>query len=124
MAVLNEPASLGDALKWEQSHDYSRKTVTVVSGQDLPALTVVGKITASGKFAAFNQDGVDGTENAAGFLIGAVDASTADKLGVIIERDALVAMDNLVWPADIEVAEKAAAIVELEALGIKAVSLA
>ena len=54
----------------------------------------------------------------------AVDASAADREGVIIERDALVAMDNLVWPAAITAPQKAAAIAELEALGIKAVVLA
>ena len=124
MAILNEPAVLGDALKWEQSNDYSRRKVTIASGQNLALLQVVGKITASGKFAVLNPAATDGTENAAGFLMAAVDASAADREGVIIERDALVAMDNLVWPAGITAPQKEAAIAELEALGIKAVVLA
>jgi len=217
MPTKTEPNVLGDALKWEQSNDYSRKTITVLDGQNLAALQVVGKVAratpttgtagtntgngtcgsvtagqktkvgtytllciaaasnsgtfevkdpdgnilpnatvavayvnpqlnftiadgstdfaigdkftipvaeGSGKYVAFDQDAVDGSEDAAGFLIADVDASAADTLGVIIERDALVAMDNLVWPADITADEKAAAIVQLDALGIKAVTLA
>lgn len=217
MTVKNEPATLGDALKWEQSHEYSRKTVLVLSGQNLAALTVVGKVgrvtpatgtaganTGNGtcgsvaagaktkvgtytltcitaaanagtfsvkdpdgnllpnatvavayanpqlnftladgstdfivgdnftvavaegseKVVAFDPAAINGSEDAAGFLISAVDATSADKLGVIVERDALVAMDNLVWPVGISAPDKAAAIVQLEALGIKAVSLA
>jgi hypothetical protein len=124
MATKTEPATLGDALKWEQDSDYSRKTVTIASGENLALCQVVGKITATGKYAALDPSAVDGTQAAAGFVIAAVDASTADKLGVIIERDALVAMNNLYWTVDIDATEKAAAIVQLEALGIKAVALA
>lgn len=124
MATKTEPKVLGDGIKWEEDGDYSRRKVTIASGNTVALLEVVGKITASGKFAPFNQDAVDGTEAAAGISILAVDASAADAKGVIIEREALVAMENLVWPADIIAGEKEAAIAELEALGIKAVTLA
>lgn len=124
MAVKTEPNSLGDAIKWEEDDNYSREKVTIASGQNLALLQVVGKITASGKYAAFDQDAVDGTEAAAGIMVAAVDASGADTPGVIINDHALVAMDNLVWPSDIEAAEKTAAIAELVALGIKPVGLA
>ena len=219
MTVLTEPNSLGDALKWEQSNDYSREKVTVLAGQVLAALSVVGKVTrvtpatgaadagntgtgtcgsvtagqktkvgtylltciaaasnagtfsvrdpdgnllpdatvgvaytnpqinfaladagaedfivgdkftivvsaGSGKVVAFAEAAVNGSEDPVGFLIAAVDATSADKQGVIIARDALVAMNNLVWPAEISAGDKAAAIAALEALGIKAVSLA
>lgn len=124
MAVKTEPNTLGDAIKWEEDANYSRRQVTIAAGNNLALLQVVGKITASGKYAAFNQDGTNGSENAAGILVAPVDATAADKQGVIIEREALVAMNNLVWPADIEAGEKAAAIAELEALGIKAVGIA
>ncbi len=124
MPVKTEPSSLGDGLKWEQDSDYSRKKVIIASGNSVSLLQVVGKITASGKFAPLDQDAVDGTEAAAGIMVGAVDATLADTAGVIIEKDALVSMANLVWPADIDAGEKTAAIAELEALGIKDVSLA
>lgn len=118
MAVLAEPNRLNDWLKWEQENRYSREKVTIASGQNLSLGQVVGKITASGKYAAFNQDGTDGTEAAAGIVISDYDASTADLEGVIICRDAIVVEDNLVFPSDIEAAEQAAAMAELKVLGI------
>ena len=217
MASLTEPNTLGDGVKWEQDSDYSRRKITVLSGEDLALLTVIALVLAtvpttgtagsntgdgtcasvvggaktitetftltctaaatnagtfsvvgsltgrladatvavafsseylgftiadgdtdfvvgdtftvavaagSGKVVALDPDAVDGSNRAAGILVAAVDASSADTPGVIIEKDALVAMDNLVWPTGIEAAEKTAAIAELEALGIKAVSLA
>lgn len=217
MATITEGAYLGDAVKWEQADNYSREKVTVLSGENLAILEVVGKVTkstpttgtagtntgngtctsvtagkqaklgtytltctaaatnggtfkvvspdgdalanatvgtaytseqlnftlndgatdfavgdsftiavaaGSGKVVAYDQDAVDGSADAAGFMIAAVDASSADKEGVIISRDALVVTGNLVWPDDITDDEKTAAIAQLEALGIKAVSQA
>jgi len=124
MAVKIEPNTLGDGIKWEEDNDYSRRKITVASGNSVVALEVVGQITASGKFAPLDQDATDGTEAAAGIMVADIDASAADMAGVIIESDALVAMDNLVWPDDIDAGEKTAAIAQLVALGIKAVTLA
>ena len=118
MTVKTESNTLGDGIKWEESNDYSRQKVTVLFGQSLALLEVVGKVTASGKVVALNPAALDGSEAAAGIMIGAVDASLADKPGVIIVREAMIASDNLVWPADITAGEKTAAIAELEALGI------
>lgn len=124
MAVKIEPNTLGDGIKWEEDKSYSRKKITVLSGENVALLEVVGKVTASGKYAALDQDAADGREVAAGIMVGAVDASSADVAGVIILREAMVAMDNLVWPDDIDAGEKTTAIGELEALGIVAVTLA
>lgn len=124
MPVKTEPNTLGDGIKWEESSDYSRDKVVIASGENLALLEVVGKVTATEKYVAFNQDASDGSQNAAGIMVAAVDASTADKEGVIISTQAMAAMDNLVWPADITAGEKTAAIAQLVALGIKAVGLA
>ncbi len=53
-------------------------------GQALEAGAVLGKVTASGKYKAFDPAAVDGSEAAAGVLYGAVDASAADAEGVAI----------------------------------------
>lgn len=45
MPELNEPSYLGDVLKWEQDNGYSRENLTVKSGEVLPILSVIGKIT-------------------------------------------------------------------------------
>lgn len=72
----------------------------------------------SGKYVAYNQDGVDGSEIAAGILLDNVNATAADVEATIVARDAEVCGSELTWPADIEAGEKTAAIAQLAALGI------
>lgn len=107
-------------LKYEESEfNYSRDTITVVAGQNLAAGTVLGKITASGKYAAYDNDAVDGTAVAAGVLASAVNATAADTAGVAIVRHAVVATEGLVWGAGVTTqGEKDAAYVDLKAIGI------
>lgn len=92
--------------------------VTLVSGQNLVAGTVLGKITASGKYTAFDQDAVDGSEAAAGVLLLATDATGGDTNTACVVRDAEVAASHLTWPSDILEAEADAAVAELAALGV------
>ena len=120
MAVQTEQARLGDLLKWEQDNGYSREKITVVSGQSLELGQVYGIITASGKATAFNQDGDDGSETAAGVMLADCNATSADTKGAGLVRDALIMAEKLVWPDDIDAAEKTAALTQLEALGIVA----
>ena len=61
---------------------------------------------------------VDGSEDAAGFVIAAYDASAADTEGVAIVRDALIVADNLVWPDGATETQKSVALAQLKALGI------
>lgn len=96
----------------------SRDTGTLISGQDLDAGTVLGKITASGKLTQFDQDASDGSQNAAAILFSPCDASAGDAECVILARDAEVNGAELTWPADIETAEQTAAEAQLKALGI------
>lgn len=118
MAVQTEPNRLNDFLAWEQVHLYSRDKVTIASGENLSVGQVVGKVTASGEYAAFNQDATDGTEDAGGIVVDNYDATDGAIEGVIIARDALVKPDGLVWPEDIESAEITAALAQLANLGI------
>lgn len=55
--------------------------VVIASGQTLAAGTVLGRITASGKYAAYDDDIAvpDGTETAVAILSAACDASAADE---------------------------------------------
>lgn len=218
MTVKTEPNTLGDGIKWEAENDYSREKVTVLTGENLALLEVIGKILAavpttgtagggntgngtcgsvvggpstipetftltciaaatnsgtfsvvgsksgrladavvavaytsefidftiadgttdfavddtftiaitagSGKVVALDPDAVDGSNHAAGIMAGAVDASAADKVGAAIVREAMIATANLVWPDGISAGEKAAAVADLEALGIVAVEIA
>jgi hypothetical protein len=118
MPVQTESNSLGDWLKFEEDNLYSRDEVTVASGQNLATGTVVGVITSSGKVTQLAPAASNGSENAAGVLLNAVDASAADKPGVIIARHAICSDKGLIWPGSITGPQKTAAISQLKALGI------
>jgi len=92
MTVLTETSHSFAALIWEASPYFSRKVVTIVSGQDLPANAVLGVVTASGKYAVYDNGAGDGTEVAKAILPVAVDASAADV-------DATVFVRSCVWNA-------------------------
>ena len=72
------------------------------------------------KYLQFSQDGTLGEQVAAGILIQDITAEDAvdNAGGVAITRDAEVVGAELTWPSDIEAAEKALAIRQLNALGI------
>jgi len=86
MATQTEAAHAGEFIVSEGNGNISREGITVVSGQTLVAGEVVGKITASGKYATYNNGASDGSEVAAGILYDAVDASAADADGVMVAR--------------------------------------
>jgi hypothetical protein len=109
----------GQFLKYEEEQGYSRDDVIVASGQNIAVGEVVGRVTASGKIAAFDPAANDGTQNAIGVSLSAVDATAGDKPGVIVARQAIVVdRDNLVWGGAPTNAQKDAAIAQLKALGI------
>ncbi len=118
MAVQDESARLGDIVKWEEDNDYSRDTVTVLSGEDLTIGAVLGKVTASGKMVELNPDASDGCEAAVGILTADCDASAADVQAVMVARESIVVASGLVWEATVTAGEKVTAIAELKALGI------
>lgn len=103
---------------------YHVDQVTILSGQNLVAGAVVGKVTASGKYVAYDNAGTDdGRRTVAGILVAAVDASGGDvATGRVLRRGpAIVNKNDLTWAAGIDASEQAAAIVEMLTLGIKAV---
>ena len=113
--------TVGQFVKYEAPQNYSRENVTVLSGQNLAAGTVVGRVTASGKIAVYDNAAGNGTETAIGVLIADVDASAADTAGVIIARHAIVVdQAKLVWKAAMSDGDKNAGITELKAAGILA----
>lgn len=86
-----------------------------VSGDSFTITVAAG----SGKYVQIEDAGTDGSEDAAGILLLDVTAPDgADIKGVAIVRDAVVSSAGLTWPADFDSTEKAAAIVQLNALGI------
>jgi hypothetical protein len=97
----------------------SREQIVIASGQNLVAGAVLGKVTSSGEYAAYDNAATDGSAGAAGILFDAVDASSAAKAGVAIVRDAEVNEAELVYDEDSDsTSDIAAAVVDLLALGI------
>lgn len=109
----------GAFIKSEGNGDISRDTLVVASGNGkLLAGTVLGKITATGKFKPYDNDAVDGSQTAAAILVYDVDATSVDVTTVGIVRYAEVFTSRLVWAASVLLAEKAPAYVELAAAGV------
>lgn len=117
MSSKTENPRTGDFLLSEANGTYSRENVILDAGA-LDAGTVLGKLTASGKYVVLAPAAADGSEDASGILWARADASTADAAIVVIARDAEVKADALIWPAGITTEQKATAITQLNALGI------
>lgn len=78
----------------------------VVTGQNLAAYAVVGKITASGKVKEYDPAAVDGSQTPVGILVTAADATSAD-----VSTSMFVAgtfnPSQLVWKGTVTAAQKA-----------------
>lgn len=79
---------------------------------------VLGKVTATGKYAPLNTAASDGTAIAVAIACYPYDATAADIKGVIIARQAEVKADCLIYPTGISDADKTTAVANLKAAGI------
>lgn len=122
MSTLTEGSYLSDWLREERENSFSRDAIVLLAGSgEMVTGTVLGKITASGKFVPLDLDASDGSQAAAGILVSGVTAeSGVDADGAAIVRDAGINTDGLTWPTGATAEEKAAALVSLLALGIVA----
>ena len=120
MTTLTEGKHAGGFHVWEVLRDYTRETITIASGAGtLAPGTVLGKITSGGKYTVLTPGATNGSQNAAGILWGAVDASAADAPGVVLLRGpAIVNRHEIVWPDGATEAQITAATTALAALGI------
>ena len=108
MTILQEPARTGEHILSEANGTLSREVITLAAGPALPAGQVLGRITASGKLAAYDNAATDGSETAVMVLYSAVSESTGDRAGVASARHTEV-IGSLLTGLD------AAAIVDLAA---------
>jgi hypothetical protein len=119
MAVLQEPNTLGDLLKYEAPNLYSRDEVVVGAGQTLALGAVVGRVTATREIVALDPTASDGREAVAGVLIEAVVTSATERRrSVIVSRHAIVFGGALVLPTSLTSEQTAAALAQLAALGV------
>ncbi len=122
MTILTEGRHAGGFIVWEAFRDYCREVVTIATGGANPVLepgTVLGKITASDKYAAHDPAAVDGTETAVAVLWGKADATAADVDAVVLLRGpAIVNINDLVFTGTPTAPEITAAHTALAAVGI------
>lgn len=124
MPILTEDRFAGAAhyIVSEANGYRSREQIVIASGSGkLKAGTVLGKITASGKYAPFNPAGENGTQTAAAILYEGCDATSADVRRTITARDSEIHADVLHWGAGVTTDnQKTAALASLAASGIVA----
>ena len=117
---MEENNRLGDLLKYEADKNYCREVMTVASGQNLNMGAVVGIKSAIDeiKIVSIADEETDGSDSAFGVLLEDVDATSAAKKTLVIARDAILASDYIVFPADATADQKKKITKDLEKRGI------
>lgn len=122
MSTQNERTYPGEFIVTESPGTISRDTVTltVPASTTFEPGTVLGQITANGKYVQFDSDASDGRETAAGVLYGEAvneEVSADDQAAVIINFGAEVRSGGLVWADGVD---EDAGLADLAARFIKA----
>lgn len=123
MPVLTMAPTLGDLLKYELNGNYCREVVTLKSGTNYALGSVLGQITASGKYRLSPNaevTGDEGAETAVAVLVEAVDATDGDKPGLVVARGpAIVSKAALVLDDSVDdEAKRAAKHAQISSAGI------
>lgn len=119
MTTVTEDNTLGDLLLVEVKPGWTKQKGVIDAG-NLALGAVLAKV--AGKYSQVDFGGAGGAEVAVAVLAEPVDATLADKPGIVIARGAVVNVAALAWPVGATDPQKAAAIAQLDALGIVAVT--
>lgn len=112
MTTITEGVHCAEFIMTEANGSRSRETVTIAAAAPaMVAGTLVGKITATGKFSVYNNAASDGSEVAAGIVYDNVADKTVDQRVTIIARHAEVV-------AALLTGSDAAGLADLKALAI------
>lgn len=118
--ITDTGARAADFILMEDEANYSRDAIVIVSGSGvvLPG-TVLGKITASGKYGPSPATGATGVETGVALNIYQVDATAADVRVAAITRKAQVNRNIIRYEATVnDDTKKAAKWTQLGAVGI------
>ena len=117
MATVTQPVRTGSYIVSEATGWRSRETVTVdATGGALVSGTILGKLTATGKYVALALGTSDGSESVAGVLFEGLGAEEAARVAHV--RDAEVFDKALVYPDGADAAQITAINAGLNAIGI------
>nr|VFK22564.1 MAG: Bacteriophage lambda head decoration protein D [Candidatus Kentron sp. LPFa] len=122
MPTYIEPKNLEDLIAHEVQRPWTRDGKLFLTGKAYAVGEVLSLV--EGKLQAFDPAGAGDAGVAHAISIEAVNATEDDKRGVAIARGAVLYEDELIWPDAITDEQKAAAIKQLEARGIKLVDSA
>jgi hypothetical protein len=118
MTVISEGQHTGEFIVSEANGSRSREVVTLLSGSNLKAGAVLGKVAATGKYKECNPANSDGSQTAAAVLYDNVDATAADAEAVVIARDAEVNKAELQWFDGASDGQKTTGLGQLALVGI------
>lgn len=123
MSLKSEGKHAGEFVVSEANGSRSREavTVTVPANTTYEAGTVLGQLSADGKYVQYDDAETDGREDAAGVLYEEVVNDTGgavDVDGVIVARDAEVRRADLVYADGTSAQDKLDAEADLAAIGI------
>jgi Bacteriophage lambda head decoration protein D len=118
MAALTETVHDSGFVVSEANGHRSREEITLLTGFVYEPGRVLGVITASGKYAPYNNAASDGTQTAAGVNRNYANATAGDKRGVVYVRDCEVNIGELVYTTGTVAGDKTAAVVDLATKGV------
>ena len=135
MAKLDERSTrLGAVLQYEDHPEYGHCRDVVVANEaaikNYVIGTVLGKVTATGKYKILEASASDGTQNFADIYLGrpvgdnkqTVAATTDTNVVILFRGPAGVGKANLVFGASVDTAPELAAVyAQMEAVGIKVI---
>lgn len=105
-------------IRSEANGKRSRENVTLLSGEDLVAGTVLGVVTASGKYAQVDPEASNGLETAKAVLLRDSDATDGDLEVAVLARDAEVQKDDLTYSTGATAQQKSDFDADLKDVGI------
>lgn len=95
MTIKREPNHSGEYLLSEAPGSLSRETVTLAAGPTLYGGQLLGQITTSKEYAAYNPAATDGTKKALAILHNTMPASTTSRPATVVARQAEVSRARL-----------------------------
>ena len=122
--VATRAPRLGNLVKYEEAaqHGFTREAVTVntAAAQDLKIGSVLGKITANGKYTISDPAAIDGSEVAAAVVLENISTAIATDITVtvMVRGSAILGRDALVFDVAHSAGEIATVEAELAALNI------
>ena len=99
MSSLSEGSRQGDIVRWEVERNFSREEVTLAAASTTTVKrgTVLGIITASGKYVPSVSGASDGTQNAVAVALDDIATNTTGVVATVLRRMGIITLSDLVW---------------------------